>query len=346
MGGILLICTMDIYQLLPIRGRPPIMSSHMLTSFVYSRLQDSMRAATDTNLQRIQKIICMLPHQFTDEVKTEFKELFKKTFSFASSFDDPALPRFATYVFGKKAPGMEIHDQMIQKLTQTCEFSCSESQDQEMTHHGNWIHASCNTSELLETKAKEPGSLYYFLGAIYRVTFNCPNRTFSQGQFAILPKLPTEDEKQCGRKKEVYVSPPGKKEFPDPTATLLQLRNEGWRSVRLGYAPARVFRLRANVKARRTQFGLKIYIATTAHACMGHTLTYLVTKVSMNEPAYRLWEKAMVVVILSRTRTGKHTFFVGDPEQTAEALDSKKKTSITDICKCFLKIMCPTPPPC
>lgn len=53
---------------------------------------------------------------------------------------------------------------------------------------------------------------------------------------------------------------------------------------------------------------------------MGETLFALVTKVSRGEWAYQLWEKEQVVVLLSRTRKGKDTIFVGDAEEVAETL--------------------------
>ena len=108
MGGILLFATIDILQLKPIHGRPPLLSSFMITSHVFVRLQESVRAADDVDFQKIQKLTRIFPTDYTDEDKTTFRSLIKNNCTFVDSIDDPEIPKNATFCFGKKAPGQNI----------------------------------------------------------------------------------------------------------------------------------------------------------------------------------------------------------------------------------------------
>ena len=53
---------------------------------------------------------------------------------------------------------------------------------------------------------------------------------------------------------------------------------------------------------------------------MGSDLSHVVTKVSLTDPMYRLWEKEQVVVLLSRTVSAKDIIFVGRPRETIDAI--------------------------
>jgi AAA domain len=56
MGGILIMATMDAGQLHPVDGRPPLLSAHMLTCFLFRKLTQSVRACHDAPFRRIQDI--------------------------------------------------------------------------------------------------------------------------------------------------------------------------------------------------------------------------------------------------------------------------------------------------
>ena len=79
--------------------------------------------------------------------------------------------------------------------------------------------------------------------------------------------------------------------------------------------------------AKRKQYGLRPRVWFTLHAAMGQTLPCIVTKVdALENSIYHLWERAQVIVLLSRTRFAKQIFFVGDPRRTAETLLNVLKT--------------------
>jgi predicted GIY-YIG superfamily endonuclease len=74
------------------------------------------------------------------------------------------------------------------------------------------------------------------------------------------------------------------------------------------------------IKAKRQQYGMKHRIAATIHATMGCEFDKLVTAVSKQNKSYALWEKEQVVVLLSRTKCAKDLIFVGNQEDTLDAL--------------------------
>ena len=51
-------------------------------------------------------------------------------------------------------------------------------------------------------------------------------------------------------------------------------------------------------------------------------MSSMATEVSLNDPLFRLWDKGQLVVILSRTKSAKHTIFVGNKADTIDSLKS------------------------
>ena len=119
MGGILLFSTMDGFQLKPIQGRPPLLSAHMLTSFNLFKLEESVRAALDGELKKIQKITRVLPTDVTDEITSNFRALLSDNCVFCDSWDDPQITDNALRIFGKKAAGREAEKKLLLRMKQT-----------------------------------------------------------------------------------------------------------------------------------------------------------------------------------------------------------------------------------
>ena len=66
------------------------------------------------------------------------------------------------------------------------------------------------------------------------------------------------------------------------------------------------------MQAQRKQYGLKHYVAGTIHSVMGDTLMCIA--IAKNLSGFRLWNKGQLIVILSRTKKGKDTIFIGDKD--------------------------------
>ena len=72
------------------------------------------------------------------------------------------------------------------------------------------------------------------------------------------------------------------------------------------------------MKAQRKKYDLKHCVTATTHAAMGDTLK----KVALNifEIIFEFWGKSQVVVALTRTKKGKDIIFVGNKQETIEAI--------------------------
>ena len=76
------------------------------------------------------------------------------------------------------------------------------------------------------------------------------------------------------------------------------------------------------IQSKRRKYGLTHWIAATIHAGMGQDLPAIVTKVTalLGDPDYALWDKAQLIVLISRTHYAKDIYFVGEPKKTSAAL--------------------------
>ena len=96
--------------------------------------------------------------------------------------------------------------------------------------------------------------------------------------------------------------------------------NKGFQEVKIGMAPERITSIGYNTQAQRKQYGLKHRVTSTIHAAMGDTLSQVAIEISKNNSSFALWDCAQAIVTLSRTKLGKNIIFVGDENETVEAL--------------------------
>ena len=62
---------------------------------------------------------------------------------------------------------------------------------------------------------------------------------------------------------------------------------------------------------RRFSYPIKNYVASTIHKCLGDTLPKIVTKISLTESSYKIWEKEQLLVLLSRVSKLDDITFIG-----------------------------------
>ena len=323
LGGILTICSMDVFQLLPVDGTALMLSMNMMTEFAFVELKQSVRAAQDPLLQRL----CLMTRtdKWTRELRDEFKGIIKKNCSFLESFDDPNTPEDGIYVFSRKAPCQKIENILIDRMRTEgkIELVLSRSHDAESTRAGNWKEASVPVSQALSSKLKLKRELYLFEKGRYEFTYNRHGH-FQQGQLALLlsvNKQNVEDRKSI----EFYKGPPGCKEFPPMQDINRQyLLSCGWKPVMVPFETSKPTRIRGRLVGRRTQYGVRLRIASTIHASQGATFGKLITAVTNisahGDMNFSLWEAAQVVVLTSRTRMCKDLYFVGDPDEVVQHL--------------------------
>ena len=323
MGGMLIIGTMDVCQLLPFSGTALLLSMSIMNEYNFAELNQSVRAANDKDLRDICELSRTI--HWTEEKKEEFKKLIRENCKFVDAIDSPDLPEDGIFVFGRKSPCRKAEELMLKRVKEKNgeNLVLSRCLDEESSLAGNWKPASIPVIRALSRKVKRKEELYLFRKGRYEFTYNLRG-AFQQGQLAILLDF---DEEDVLRKRPLgfFRGPPGCKEFPlfeDFTPTRLEAL--GWKLVSVPWDQSKPTRIMNNLVARRGQYGVRLRVASTIHASMGSTFGKMITAVSNNSQYpdldFTLWEAAQAVVLISRTRTCSDMYFIGDPEDVARSL--------------------------
>jgi len=323
-GGLLIIATMDNLQIEPPTGRHPLLSSLFISTFMFFRLSECVRAANDPHWRRVQEITRYPPHMLTDEVKEEFINLLVNHCTWVKSDDDPSIPANSLWVYGKNSPIRQQEQKLFSKITKTnsgITYLVSKSEDHERTVEGSMIPASQATSDLIDSKVKEPQKLYFYERGRYQITANQPGK-YSNSQLAMLFKMPTQEQLDRKLPIEMLVSPPGSRYIPGNEDTAEHLITLGWKPTFIHKCRENVVNVRTGVRGTRIQYRLRHHVGSTEHSVMGQTLGKLITRVGRGrQNPYSLWMSSQVVVLLSRTKFAKDTTFVSqNPRDTAETL--------------------------
>jgi predicted GIY-YIG superfamily endonuclease len=345
MGGSLWIVTMDWKQLKPIDGLPAMLSPFMVTCFTYHQLDHSVRAARDARLQRIQEIARMDCNKYTPQLLNEFRLLVGETCTFVSSWDSPLIDKSTVRVFGRHEAVRVAETAMISQIKSSDVGTVeSHAKDEEMsvTAHSNWLSASASTRRRLDRKCKEGRVLTFYPGAVYEMTENVSG-SFSQSQVAVLGTMPTADQATLHEPVRLLLAPSGCKAVPDDVQNSDDLLQHGWSEILVGEVKrARVHTFSQGIRGRRLQYAFRHRIAATVHATLGCDFNKLATAVSASDPCYRLWEKEQVVVLLSRTFLGRHLIFVGNKNDTIEALTTliQRRSQYSGYISHLLSVLC------
>lgn len=105
-----------------------------------------------------------------------------------------------------------------------------------------------------------------------------------------------------------------------PNRTKQSFLEEGFVEISVGVAPERTKNIGYDIQAQRKQYGLKHNVSSTIHQAMGETLPSVATEVSMLNASFIMWDKGQMIVITSRTKYAWQTIFVGDKDETLNAL--------------------------
>lgn len=315
----------------------------MITSFTFQVLSKSVRASQDPKLREIQDITRMCYNELQDSHIKQFCDLIETYCTHVDDFSSPLLTGDKLRLFGKRSAKELAEESLLE--TKRKEFldiyiECY-SDDFESTLESQWDTASSSTSTILSRLVKEPRKICFYPNATFEITFNCGNK-FSQGQIALLARMPSVTEIKEFSPIPIYVAPDGCKTFPSTIdhETLIHL---GWHLENITKCREHIVSLSHGIDAKRRQYGLRHRIASTIHAAMGQDLEYVVTKVTdkSNDPIYNLWDKEQAVVLLSRTNYAKNIIFVGDKKITSKALSELliKRSQYTEYTNSMLKTL-------
>jgi predicted GIY-YIG superfamily endonuclease len=321
-GGMMVFTTMDIQQLPPIHGHPCLMSSLVLTSFHLVTLQEYVRSRTDPHLQRLITLTRKLEPLEESEME-EFMHLIVTNCTFVNSWEDPSITPDTIRILGTRK-GVQtaentyydkIQSQGLPILTRT-----SEDYESLKTSHGTWKHASTNTIRSLNKLVREPEILKLHQGLLVECTFN--NGTlWSNGQIGIVAQLPSFATLQQWRPFPIILAPPGVRSLPSDFYTTDSLLASGWKIVHMKPTPDLVHHCQGGLFAKRYQYGIRPMAATTIHKAMGNDYDKIVSSVCDDGiNGFRLWEKAQVLVLISRVHRAKDIVFVGNKMETAQRL--------------------------
>jgi predicted GIY-YIG superfamily endonuclease len=99
------------------------------------------------------------------------------------------------------------------------------------------------------------------------------------------------------------------------------LETLGWKRVNIKTSPDKTHHCYGGMFAKRHQYGMRPLAATTLHKAMGndyHKIASCVIDDGIS--GYRLWDKAQLLVLISRVHYLKNIIFIGNKEETAEKL--------------------------
>ena len=182
---------------------------------------------------------------------------------------------------------------------------------------GTWAKANDSIRQALDKRCMEPFSLFLFQNQVLRSTYNHPKATnniphFSQGQCCLVAIVPSEENDRLW----VRLVPLGKYDF-DPAHL-----PPGWDMFALQPSPTPIFMVSfGQTKARRHQYRVTYYVASTVHRAIDQTCPMIATQVSIQNHKYRLWDKQQLLVVVSRVSDLDNIVFVTqDIEDTLLAM--------------------------
>ena len=346
MGGVPVMSTMDIIQLKPSDGIPPIFSSVMFSSFRFVEYNIPLRTI-DQDLRELQNITRMMNSELMAAGTYErFCTLMNKC-TFVENKESNKIPKTGdvVYCFPRHEKCREFEKFVLEREKQkytSIVFRTAKDYEETRTQLTPG-KASPSTSDFLDRKAHPSSVLYFFPYAIFELTYNDSKKgRFTRYQMCIMlpDDIPTQEQVDRWDPIYLYRSPPGVDSIPDIPSNedaKTFLESNGWIRTQIGKDPQRKHSLVSNgAVCYREQYGLKHRIAYTVHAIMGCTVTYLVTSI---EHFNDIWEASMVVVLLSRTKEICNIIFIGNRQKTINALWQclTQTGTFTDMMKTTLK---------
>jgi predicted GIY-YIG superfamily endonuclease len=172
----------------------------------------------------------------------------------------------------------------------------------------------------LNKLVREPEVLRLHQGLLVEATFN--NGTlWSNGQLGLIAELPTPISLQQWKSFPILLAPPGVRSLPSNCDSSESLIASGWKIVQMKPAPDLAHHCQRGMFGKRCQYGIRPMAATTIHKAMGNDYGKIISSVCDDGiNGFRLWEKAQVLVLISRVHRAEDIIFVGNKMETAQRL--------------------------
>ena len=307
MGGVFTILTGDPKQLRPPQGSLTWLSPKMLTNFDFHYFRHYVRAKPGLLREILTKMdeIDISPI----EASSIAKEIVANC-NIHSTWDDIG-DNFDMRVFSTRAAEKQAVTHHFEKILadQSCAKVVFTANDEESsTGSSIWRPAGDIEQKFIDSTSITPRQLLLYKKALLRFTANLPNIQARQGQLCLILEIPTETASSL----DVWIAPPGCR-----TAANFDENNlitSGWRKVSISKVFTPVMTNQCKF-LRRYSFPLKNYVASTIHKCIGDTFPKIVTKVSLTDKHYKIWEKEQLLVLLSRVSKLDDITFVGEEHE-------------------------------
>jgi len=321
-GGMLVVATMDVQQLPPVEGHPCMISSVILTSFTLLTLNEYVRSRTDIHLQHVISLIRTL-RPLTEEEKQDFIHLITTYCTHVDSWKDSRITFDTIRILGTRKGVHTAEDSYyndIQGKGLTVLARPSEDVENLKTSLGTWKPASKRVVNCLNKIVREPELLQLHEGLMVELTYNNGTK-WSNGQVAIIIHLPDQEVLDHWKPFPILLAPVGVRSLPSSSYTLEILMQSGWTFVDVKPCPEKSHHCFGGMFGKRHQYGIRPLAATTIHKSMGNDYDKIVScVVDDGLSGFRLWEKAQVLVLISRVHRMEDIIFVGDKEETARRL--------------------------
>ena len=168
-GGIVTISTLDHTQLKPVKGRPFLLSSHLIINFKMPKLETSVCAIANCSLQKIQKIISSRYNQFTENLNllSELRDPLHDVPRYIDTWTSPLITSDTYRLYGRRSPANEAIQSFIQSIRSDIptdflqEKRAIDTQRLRLSH-SEWSEAQQETSKTLDDKIKGPSISFFF----------------------------------------------------------------------------------------------------------------------------------------------------------------------------------------
>ena len=312
MGGVLTIMTGDPKQLKPPDGSLIWLSPKMLTNYEFYYFQHYVRATPGL----LRSILEQLDEsEISEREACEIAAMIVSNCKIRSSWDDD-LDTFCMRVFSTRAAEQQAvleHTNKVRSNPESISVTMKADDEESSTGSSIWLPAITKNSSFIDRHCITPKNLLLYKGAVMRFTANLKHIQARQGQLCVILNVPCDSTTDL----EVLIAPPGCRSpnsFDEDT--LLQC---GWRKATVCKVYSPVINNQATF-LRRYFFPLKNYVASTIHKCLGDTFPEIITKISLTENNYKLWEKEQLLVLLSRVSKIDEITFVGEKQDIENTL--------------------------
>ncbi|KAL7524740.1 hypothetical protein ACHAXR_000694, partial [Thalassiosira sp. AJA248-18] len=262
-----------------------------------------------------------------ESYEDEFKRLVREKNRFVDSWDDNIIDSYVQRMYARRLPAYEaaslfVEDNQRRFLENGTNHSISVARDVQRVAdtRAEFVAATSDTViSALNHYVKEPKKLLFWRGGVYEATMN--GEGFNQSQLLLVLEVPSADiiSSLAPITITMIAAPPGVNsvDLSAGIPTMERLESEGWKSVSVDQAQEQPVTCRGVIGCRK-QYALRHVGSSTINKQMGNTIEGRCA-IECSESCSP-WDKAQIVVGLSRTRRAEDTIIVGNRDYVVQRM--------------------------